>query len=110
MDWLRQERKCSSGGSIVWRAMVKSFPFIGKWLACKGGRGTNVRIGKDPWIRCKGNYRLSEEPIRDAVPVDGRNVCSQGWKNADDLDLVGAKSDEWNFYARSLTSSALKLF
>jgi len=48
-----------------------------------------VRIGEDPWIGCKGSYRLSKAFIRDlhfvgvyfledATSIDGRNVWSQG--------------------------------
>jgi hypothetical protein len=46
-----------------------------------------VRIGEDPWIGCKGNYRLFDALIRDlqlmgiyaledGTSIDGRNVLS----------------------------------
>jgi hypothetical protein len=91
-------------GSIVWIALVKAFPLIGKWTAWKIGRGNKVIIVEDPWIGCKGNYRLSKEMITDlhllriysleyAVTNDGRNIWSQGWKLVRDLNLQGAKAE-----------------
>jgi len=119
-DWFRQERKNSNGGSIVWKDLVKTFPLIGKWTAWKIQRQNKVRIGVDPWIGCRGNFKLSEELIRDlhllgiyslenATTNDGRTGWSQGLKLAGDLNLQGAKTEDWNHFVRSLNSSAIKL-
>jgi hypothetical protein len=32
---------------------------VGKWLAWKVGKGKNIKIGKDTWVECSMNYRLS---------------------------------------------------
>jgi hypothetical protein len=42
--WFRMERKSVQGASIVWKALVRAFPIIGKWAAWKVGRGNKVRI------------------------------------------------------------------
>ena len=32
-EWIRSEKKSHSGGSIIWKAVVKSFDIIGDSLA-----------------------------------------------------------------------------
>jgi hypothetical protein len=32
---------------------------LGHWLVWEIGKGFRVRIGEDPWMGCKGNYRFS---------------------------------------------------
>jgi hypothetical protein len=32
-DWFKKERKIPQGGSIVWKALIRAFPLIGKWIA-----------------------------------------------------------------------------
>jgi hypothetical protein len=63
-DWFRQERNTSQEGSIVLKAMVRDFPLIGNWIAWKVERWNKVRTREDPWIGCKGNFRISIDFIR----------------------------------------------
>jgi len=88
-EWLRLERKCVKGGSIVWKALVSAFPLLRKWIAWKVGTGKKVRIGDDPWLGCQGNFRLSDSLLSnlhsleifcldEAACLEGRNGWSQG--------------------------------
>jgi hypothetical protein len=55
VDWIRKHDKKVSNGSIIWKAIIKAFPLIGKWLMWKIGNGVQVSIGKDPWIGSNNN-------------------------------------------------------
>jgi hypothetical protein len=49
MDELyRMPRTTSKNGSIVWKALVATFPQDGNWTIWKIGNGSKVRIGEDP--------------------------------------------------------------
>jgi hypothetical protein len=41
-DWIREERKEYIGASMVWKELVKVFPFVAKSLAWKIGRGSKT--------------------------------------------------------------------
>ena len=54
-----------------------AFYLVGKWVSWKIGNVINVRIGEDPWIGCKGNYKLSHaclEALSEAYSQLLRNV------------------------------------
>lgn len=34
-------------------------------VSCNIGKENIVRLGEYPWISCKGNYKLSQAPLRD---------------------------------------------
>jgi hypothetical protein len=46
-EWIKEPRK-STKESIVWKALVRAFPMVGKCLAWKIGNGRSVRLGEDP--------------------------------------------------------------
>jgi hypothetical protein len=48
-DWFRQPSKYSKG-SIVWKALVSSFPLVDQWTMWKIKDGRSVPIGEDPWV------------------------------------------------------------
>ena len=50
MDWIRDPLKCHRGGSVIWKAMNKSFVVIGENLVWKIGNGRRVLVGEDPWM------------------------------------------------------------
>ena len=43
----------------MWKALVRSFPLIGKWLEWKVGRGNRVRIDEDPNVGCFTSYSFN---------------------------------------------------
>jgi len=47
LDWVRMERESIQNVSNQWKAMMLSFPIIGKYLAWRVGNGAQVRIGTD---------------------------------------------------------------
>ena len=60
LDWIRNPLKSHRGGSVIWKAVIKSFDVIGENLFWKVGNGRRVRVGEDPWLGCNGKFRLSE--------------------------------------------------
>jgi hypothetical protein len=63
IEWLRQLNK-SSKGSIVWKALVEAFPLVGEWVVWKIGDRKNIRVGEDPWLGARNNFRLSPPLIQ----------------------------------------------
>ena len=60
VDWIRNSLKGHKGGSIIWKAVNKSFDVIEDNLIWKVGNGRSVQVGIDLWIGCNERYRLSE--------------------------------------------------
>ena len=59
LDWIRDmETIKPPNGSIIWKALCKSFSLISEGLVWKVGDGTKVRIGADPWLGSAQNYIL----------------------------------------------------
>lgn len=50
VEWVRHPQKSHRGGSIFWKAIIKSFHQIEDHLAWKVGDGSLVWIGLDPWL------------------------------------------------------------
>lgn len=59
-ECLRMEMNCVKGTSIVWKSLVRAFPWIGQQIAWKIGKGNKVQIGEDPSLGYRGNYKLFE--------------------------------------------------
>jgi hypothetical protein len=79
-----------------------------------------VHLEEDPWIGCKGDFRLSEALLsvlhnqgifilEDAASNNGRNVWDQGWKQVEYLSLQRAIGEEWNQLIRILNSGTIGL-
>ena len=62
-DWIRNPRKSHTGGSVIWKAIVKSFHLIESNLAWDVGNGERVLIGRDPWLGCIEQHILPLEVI-----------------------------------------------
>lgn len=67
----------------MWKALVKAFPLIGSWLAWRIVDGKNVRVGEDPWVEAKRDFKLSRT-LQDHL--HSLNIHSVG----DDSSLVQA--------------------
>ena len=65
LDWIRDMGNTNlPNGSIIWKALCKSFPLISKGLVWKVGDGTKVRIGADPWPSYSQNHILPHQLIQ----------------------------------------------
>ena len=56
--WIRNPRKSHSGGSMIWKAVVKSFHLIESKLAWNVGNGEKLLVGRDPWLGCTQEHIL----------------------------------------------------
>jgi hypothetical protein len=45
-------RNSFRGPSVIWKALVREFPVVGKWLAWKVVKENKSRIGEYPLIGC----------------------------------------------------------
>jgi hypothetical protein len=58
VEWIRKEVESHSGTLVVWKALMRAFPLVGKWLACKIGKGNRDRIREYPWMGSTCNFIL----------------------------------------------------
>ena len=56
-QWLRKE-KVQAAGSIIWKGLIHFLPWLKKWISWKVGDGSQVILGKDPFIGCGEVYKL----------------------------------------------------
>lgn len=89
---------------------------VGEGLAWKVGNGEKLRIGIDPWVGWRENFRLPPELI-EFININGRitlnqvadNDCSsfsaQGWANANQLNLPIEFTGQWQTYTAALNVS-----
>jgi hypothetical protein len=64
VDWIRELDKCSQNSSIIWKAILNDFCLIGRWLLWNIGDGSQVLIGKYPWVGCQNNHLLPMKFIK----------------------------------------------
>jgi hypothetical protein len=57
-EWVRNHVKRIQNASIIWKAIITTFPLVGNWLVWHVGKGDKVQIGLDPWIKSRGFHRL----------------------------------------------------
>ena len=119
-DWIRDPSKTQKKVSVIWKATLESFKVIEQGLAWKIGNGEKVKIGKDPWVGCNGNYALSPELIQHLEGKDIRflsqveklgfsSIWGQAWKNGEELDLEQRWWNEWNGFTQELHRSNIRL-
>lgn len=75
-DWVRNLGKSHVGGSVIWKAVVTSFPVIETNLAWNIGDGRRLRVEEDPWVGCVGRHLLSSQTVA-ALRARGINFLSQ---------------------------------
>ena len=63
VEWIRRPQKCHKGGSVIWKAVIKSFNVIEDALMWKVGNVRRVRVGIDPWLGSDGHFRLSKQLV-----------------------------------------------
>ena len=99
-DWIRLPLKYIFGTSnFQWsKALIKSFPLVGNWLAWIVGNGARVRIEGDPWVGCASHHTILEEltnslkkqgiyHLEDVADIELSLICHEGWKKVDSLGL-----------------------
>jgi len=59
LEWYQDPNKSCKNVSIVWRALTKSFPFVGDWVVWWIRNGQSVQVGMDPWIGDGESFKLS---------------------------------------------------
>eukprot|EP00253_Pinus_taeda_P007952 PITA_07952 len=102
------------------KATLESFKVIEQGLAWKIENGEKVRIGKDPWVGCNGNYALSPDLILQLEGKDLRflsqvekpgfsSIWGQAWKNGAELELGQRWWNEWNVFTQELLRSNIRL-
>jgi hypothetical protein len=92
-------------GSIVWKALVAAFPLVGLWTMWRVGNGRSIRLGEDPWLGSKNDFRFSESllqathsadifSLEDAKSQTPQPSWRQGWNSAENLGLDRADALE----------------
>ena len=61
IEWVRRPQKSHKGGSIFWKAILKSLHLIEDHLAWKVGNGHSVEIALDPWPGSGQQHILPQE-------------------------------------------------
>lgn len=74
LDWIRLPQKPSKNSSVVWKAVFSSVKFIEKGLAWSLGAGTQIRLGRDPWIGCSERLSLSQGLVSALKDRDRKSV------------------------------------
>ena len=119
-EWIRNPKKTHAGGSVIWKAVVKSFNLIGPNLAWNVGNGRCVWIGVDPWVGCTQKHIL---PAHTVASLRERNIIYlhqlailglqdiwvRSWRQASFLDLDEQDGGELACYIGELNRSLLQL-
>eukprot|EP00253_Pinus_taeda_P028145 PITA_28145 len=119
-DWIRNPIKTQKNVFAIWKATLESFKVVEQGLAWKIGNGEKVKIGKDPWVGCNGNYALSpdlvqhmeEKGLRFLSQVEKpgfSTIWGQAWKNGEELDLEQRWWIDWNAFTQELFRSNVRL-
>ena len=102
------------GGSIFWKAVVKSFDVIGNGLAWMIGNGRKLRVGEDPWTGCVQQHKLLENIVlalrqsgifflHQLVDLVQMVRWEQSWTRAGDLGLAEPETWDLERYLRALS-------
>ena len=75
-DWIREPRKVHTGGSVIWKAIIKSFHLIESKLAWDIGNGEQVLIGRDPWVGSFHQHVLPDDVV-EALRHNGFTTLNQ---------------------------------
>ena len=120
IDWIQNPQKSFRGGSIFWKAIVKSFHLISEGLAWRVGDGCPVILGLDPWSRSGINHLLPPHiqefvglqgysHLDQIVDPDTTTIWRQGWLFGVSLGLPELDYPEWDRYQQTLGESHIRL-
>ena len=83
-DQIRAPDKYHAGGSIFWKAVIKSFDVIGGGLAWSVGNGRKIHIREDPWAGCLQKHILMEDTIQAIITYTNQQLQYK-WSTGDNL-------------------------
>ena len=119
-DWIRRPWKSHSRGSVIWKAVVKSFSLIESSLTWDVGSGENVQIGRDPWMGSE-QYHILPAAVINALALRGISTLNQlddqrpeepwtqHWKSADMLGLGEHEIVYYENYIRGLQLAHIQI-
>jgi len=119
-EWIRNPRKSHLGGSMIWKAVIKSFSLIEHKLAWNVGNGHKLLVGRDPWMGCTLDYvlpgfviealrRVGIVSLNQLVVPRQEGMWFQRWRRADSLGLLDREKAFVEVYIRNLVLSNLML-
>ena len=120
VDWVRRPHKSHRGGSIFWKAIIKSFHLIEDPLAWKVGDRSSVRIGLDPWPS-SGQQHILPQEIRESLADRGllhlhqvadlghTTIWRQAWQTGYELGLQIHHIPLWEPYLGALSAAHIHL-
>jgi hypothetical protein len=94
IEWIRSPRKTVINSSICWKAMVETFPLIGKWIVWNVGNGKSIRIGENPWVNSGEGFKLTKNLVN---ALHGRGIFTLWDAKFGDTKLVEV-SGSWLIY------------
>jgi len=106
--------------SIIWKAIVFTFPLIQDSLMWKVGNGERVCIGVDPWVGSGEGYILLENLINilyengiifisNVSLSELTTIWHEEWKFIEMLDINVREGELWEVYITNLRSSHLRI-
>ena len=120
LEWIRNPRKTHLGGSVIWKAIVKSFHLNEDNIAWDVGNGESVLIGKDPWLGSTNQHLLPDDIIEE---LGHRGITTlnhladprpaepwvQSWRRANSLGLRARETVYVETYIRELVRAHIIL-
>ena len=64
-EWIWSPVKSHVGGSVFWKAVVKSLDVIKASLAWHVRNGRKLRVGEDPWVGSIQQHRLHVDTMEE---------------------------------------------
>jgi len=119
-EWIRSQNKKGQSSSAIWKATVEAFSVIEQGLAWKVGDGSQIRIGRDPWVGCNEAFALSPgflrhldskgiQTLNQVERVGQSTIWGQAWKTLGDLGLNVRWQIEWEGYIQELQRSNVRI-
>lgn len=116
MDWICIPTWQRNGISMVWRAILHTFPTIINELAWRINDGSSVCFGLDPWFGCGNIFRLPPDLIQflnnrniyvisHVVDMENRTIFNQAWFSTEQLDIPAHWKYDWEAYTAALNES-----